>query len=548
MNTAHIALPKEKIAFWVDKMGDKDILFQPIDRKVHTYSWKDISDQAYRMVGFLKAQGYQPGDTVAILAKNCAHWIIADFALMLGGFVSVPIYPTANQETISYILEHSECKAVFIGKLDDQDAAEKAVPEHILKISMPYPTIPCDHQWQDIIDNTEPDYEVPNVSADDLMTILYTSGSTGHPKGAMHSYKSFVLAGKNTGASIQVTTEDRILSYLPMSHCTERNYVCSILINWGFEVYFVESLATFADDLAYARPTLFGSVPRLWTQFQKKILHKIPNNKLQFMLKIPILSGIVKRKIRKQMGLDKAYAFISGSAPISRKLLEWYRGIGIDIAEGWGMTETFACGSMPKKNKEVRFGTISQPSFEVDIKIAEDDEILVRCTSNMIGYYKEEDKTKEVLNEHGYIHTGDLGKLEDGYLSITGRKKDIFKTEKGKYVAPIPIESDFGENEFIELMCLVGTQLVQPVLIVNLSEHAEGYSQDDLKASLENSLKKINEKLESHEKVGGIIVLEKPWTTESGELTPTLKVKRHVVESRYLDIARQLPQGHIIWH
>lgn len=547
MNTAHIALPKEKIAFWVDKMGDSEVLFQPINRQVHTYTWKDISEQAYRMVGFLKAQGYQPGDTIAILAKNSAHWIIADFALMLGGFVSVPIYPTANQETISYILEHAECKAIFVGKLDDLESAKNAIPDHILKIALPYDTIECDHQWQDIIDSNEPDHDVPEVQEDDLMTILYTSGSTGNPKGAMHSYKSFVLSGKNTGASIQITPEDRILSYLPMSHCTERNYVCSIFINWGFQVYFVESLATFADDLAFARPTLFGSVPRLWTQFQKKILQKIPNNKLQFMLKVPVLGKVVSKKIRKQMGLDKAHAFISGSAPISRKVLEWYRGIGIDIAEGWGMTETFACGSMPKKNKEVRFGTISQPSFEVDIKIADDDEILVRCTSNMMGYFKEEEKTKETLNGDGYIHTGDLGKLEDGYLSITGRKKDIFKTEKGKYVAPIPIESDFGENEYIELMCLMGTQLVQPILLVNLSEHAKALPKEELDKSLSDSLIKINQKLESHEKVGGILVVESPWTTESGELTPTLKVKRHVIEERYLESAKALSQGQIVW-
>lgn len=547
MNTAHIALPKEKIAFWVDKMGDSEVLFQPINRQVHTYTWKDISEQAYRMVGFLKAQGYQPGDTIAILAKNSAHWIIADFALMLGGFVSVPIYPTANQETISYILEHAECKAIFVGKLDDLESAKNAIPDHILKIALPYDTIECDHQWQDIIDSNGPDHDVPEVQEDDLMTILYTSGSTGNPKGAMHSYKSFVLSGKNTGASIQITPEDRILSYLPMSHCTERNYVCSIFINWGFQVYFVESLATFADDLAFARPTLFGSVPRLWTQFQKKILQKIPNNKLQFMLKVPVLGKVVSKKIRKQMGLDKAHAFISGSAPISRKVLEWYRGIGIDIAEGWGMTETFACGSMPKKNKEVRFGTISQPSFEVDIKIADDDEILVRCTSNMMGYFKEEEKTKETLNGDGYIHTGDLGKLEDGYLSITGRKKDIFKTEKGKYVAPIPIESDFGENEYIELMCLMGTQLVQPILLVNLSEHAKALPKEELDKSLSDSLIKINQKLESHERVGGILVVESPWTTESGELTPTLKVKRHVIEERYLESAKALSQGQIVW-
>lgn len=547
MNTVQIPLPKEKLAYWVEHLGDREVLHQPINGTVRTYTWKQIADEAYRLANFLKSHGCKKGDKIGILAKNCAHWVISDIALMLGGFVSIPIYPTANQETIAFILEHAECKAVIVGKLDDLDSASSAIPKGVTRIAMPYPTMETDFHWEDIMREYEPDQNTVEVDGSDLMTILYTSGSTGQPKGAMHSYDNFVLAGKNTGSVIDITIDDRILSYLPMSHCTERAYVCSVFLNYGFQLYFVESIATFADDLAFCRPTLFGSVPRLWTQFQKKVLSKIPKRKLQLMLRIPVLNKIVIKKIKRQMGFDKTRAYMSGSAPISIKLLEWYRSIDIDIAEGWGMTETFASGSLPYKDAEIRFGTIAQPGQEVDIKIADDGEILLRSSSAMMGYFKDDEKSSEIMHPDGYFHTGDLGKLEDGYLTIVGRKKDIFKTEKGKYVAPIPIESEFGENEYIEMMCLMGTQLVQPILIVNLSEHAKSKDRQLLQDNLLESMQSINNKLESHEKVGGIIVTNVDWTPESGELTPTLKVKRHVVEKQYIDAAKAVKSGQVVW-
>lgn len=547
MNTAQIPLPKEKLAYWAKHFGDREVLHQPMEGKYLAFTWTQIEDEAYRLAAFLKKQGCVKGDNVAILAKNCAHWVIADLALMLGGFVSIPIYPTANAETISFILEHAECKAIIVGKLDNLEAASNAIPAGISRIGMPYPTVEVDHQWRDIMKSHESDRDTVQVEGSDLMTILYTSGSTGQPKGAMHSYNNFVNAGRNTGAAIDITLDDRLLSYLPMSHCTERNYVSSVFLNYGPSLYFVESIASFANDMAYCAPTLFGSVPRLWTQFQKKILTKLPNKKLQTLLKIPIINRVVKSKIKKQMGFGNTRGFVSGSAPLSVKVLEWYRSIGIEIAEGWGMTETFACGSLPHDSAGVLFSTVSQVGLEVDIKIAEDQEVLIRSTSAMMGYYKDEEKTKEILNDDGFFLTGDLGKLENGYLSITGRKKDIFKTEKGKYVAPIPIESEYGDNEYIEQMCLMGTQLVQPVLVVNISDHAKGLEQDLVHKNLQATMIAINEKLESHEKVGGIVVTHSDWTTESGELTPTLKVKRHVVEKQYLDTAKQVKPGEVVW-
>jgi len=547
MNAANFSLPGEQLGFWVDKYGDRAVLHQPADGKYYTYTWRQIQEEALKLSAFFTQQGWNKGDKVAILAKNCAEWIVTDIAMMLSGVVSVPIYPTANTETIAYILEHSESKAIVVGKLDDTDAASAAIPESMPRVGMPFDTVRIDNAWHDIMASVQPATSTADVTESDLMTILYTSGSTGQPKGAMHSYSSFVMSGKNTGACTDIRIDDRILSYLPMSHCTERCYINSVFLNYGLQLYFTESLATFADNLNYCRPTLFGSVPRLWTQFQKKILAKMPNKKLQFLLKIPIVGSIVSKKIRTQMGLEQARSFISGSAPLSGKVLEWYRGIGIDIAEGWGMTETFAVGCVPHKGRPVRFGTISQPTKGAEFKIEDDEEILIKCPSVMMGYYKDEAKTAETISEDGFVRTGDLGKMEDGYVSIVGRKKDIFKTEKGKYVAPIPIESEFGENEYIEQMCLMGTQLVQPVLVANLSEHASSEERATLQDSLLSSLNHINGKLEPHEKVGGIIITANTWTTETGELTPTLKVKRHIVEKRYLDAAKEVPQGQIVW-
>ncbi|MBE1298574.1 MAG: AMP-binding protein [Alteromonadaceae bacterium] len=547
MNTVNLPLPAEKLTYWLVQDGNRDVLFQPHEGKYLTYNWKQIDDEARRLTSFLQSKGLVPGDKVSILSKNTAHWLISDLALMLGGFISVPIYPTANNETIKFVVEHSESKAIIVGKLDNWPGQAEGVPKDIISIAMPYPTMPTDYQWNDVIANNDPIEQVYAATPEELMTILYTSGSTGNPKGAMHSFASFVNAGKNVGERLGATTNDRSLSYLPLSHCTERAYVESVWLNYGTALYFVESLETFADNMAYARPTVFGSVPRLWTQFQKKILTAIPNKKLQTMLKIPILRGLVKKKIKKQMGLDSAHLFLSGSAPLSEKVLEWYSKLDINIAEGWGMTESFAVGSQIGPGMDVRFGTVSVPINGSDVVIAEDSEILIKTESDMMGYYKDEEKTKETINEDGYIMTGDLGEIKDGYLSIVGRKKDIFKTEKGKYVAPIPIESDFGDNEYIELMCLMGTHLVQPVLVVNLSPHAASIDKADLEQSLLETMSTVNSKLEAHAKVGAIIVAQNEWTTDSGELTPTLKVKRHVVEKAFLEKAQSVKKGSVTW-
>jgi long-chain acyl-CoA synthetase len=544
MSAASINLPIDKLKHWAENHPEREVLFQPIKGELHTFTWQQILDHATAVACKLRLLGYEPGDKIALLSKNCAQWFIADFALMMGGYVSIPIYPTANAETVKYVLEHAECKAIFIGKLDDFASQEPVVTVGIKRIDMSYPTMSCEVSWADCLATEKTTFDA-QVTSDTVMTILYTSGSTGQPKGAVHSYRSFVNVGIHLGKRVGTTQNDRSLSYLPLAHCTERAYVESTFLSYGAQIYFVESLETFSTDLQRCSPTVFGSVPRLWTLFQKGVLQKMPQKKLDLLLKIPIVSSLVKKKIKAGLGLSDARVFLSGSAPISEKILEWYQKLGINIGEAWGMTETFAAGTTPRLDRPIRFGTISLPTEGVDLQIADDGEILMKTDSNMLGYYKDDAKTAEALID-GFVQTGDLGELDpDGYVKITGRKKDIFKTEKGKYVAPVPIEKHFAENEFIEQMCLMGTTLKQPVLIVNLSQHAQSQNKVLVAESLEATLLRVNTKLEKHELVGHIIVASSDWTPESGELTPTLKVKRHVIEKAFLSRAQQSQEAKV---
>ena len=546
MNASDLLMPGEKLRFWAENQPDVEVLFQPKNGQLTSFTWQDIYQQAQKIASALVAMGLQQGSHIGLLSKNCAEWFIADFALMLGGYVSIPIYPSANAATIKYILEHAECKAIFVGKLDDHEEQEKGVEPSIVRIAMPYTTMAAKHQWDELL-NTPITKLSNDLKPEDVMTILYTSGSTGEPKGAIHSYASFVNAGVNSGSRAGLSTQDRCVSYLPLAHCTERAYVESSFLSYGYQCYFTESIDSFSHDIRVASPTIFGSVPRLWTLFQKGILAEVPQKKLNILLKIPLVSYLLKRAIRKKLGFANTRIFISGSAPLSEKVLEWYKTIGIIIGEGWGMTETFAIGCTPDPKNPVKFGTISQPFEHCEIKIEEDGEILARTNTVMLGYYKDESKSKEVLVD-GFVRTGDLGTMDsDGYVSITGRKKDIFKTEKGKYVAPVPIEKKFAENHFIEQMCLIGTTLKQPVLIVSLSQLAKTQEIQAIKQSLEETLNGINITLEKHEKVAHILVSGDVWSAETDELTPTLKVKRHVIEKKYLELAQKGAKDPIVW-
>ena len=542
--TAH-----EALAGWSDVMPHREFLLQPVDGRLHVTTFSQALDQARRMAAALTGLGLVPGDKVAILAKNCAEWVLADLSIAMAGMVSVPIYPTASADTIAYIVDHSGAKAVFVGKLDEPEAVGKAIPGSLPSIAFPYPTFDCTYRWRDLIDGAEPITRLHEPGPEDVMTILYTSGSTGKPKGVVISYRAYIYGCNAALGVLDVGPEDRVLSYLPLSHVTERMALVGPSIYAGTKIYFVESLRTFLHDLLAARPTGFGSVPRLWVKFQAGIHSKIPPARLRLLLAIPVIGRIVARRIRKGMGFENCAKFASGSAPISPHTLLWYRKLGINIGEGWGMTETsgLSCANIPFQAK--RLGTIGVPVEGTELRISKEGELLIRSPGLFTEYFRQPELTAEAFTDDGFFRTGDKAEWDEerGGYRITGRVKDIFKSAKGKYVVPVPIEARLSANPLLEQVCVLGAGLPAPVAVVVLSDAATRLPKEDVERSLEATLADTNKHLESHERLSGIIIVNDEWTTENGLLTPTLKIKRDELEARYRSIVEKGPGKSVAW-
>ncbi|WP_429028029.1 AMP-binding protein [Aeromonas veronii] len=540
-------LPLEMLYHWERQCPDRTYLRQTINREYVDFTWGEVADEARRMVTALRHLGLVAGDKVALLSKNCAQWFIADLAMQMGQYVSVPIYPTANVDTIEYVLRHSEAKAIFVGKLDDWKSQEAGVPADLLRIAFPYDTMPASHQWDDLLEAHEPIPDSPVQAPDSLLSLVYTSGSTGKPKGAMLSVERYAWSCEKLVETVSLSQADRGFSYLPLAHITERVYIYGGSLYGGATIAFPESLDTFIEDVKRCRPTVFISVPRLWAMFRIKIHEKLPQNKLALLLKIPLISGLIKRKLQKGLGLDEARVLGCGSAPVSPALLEWYLSIGLKVTEAWGMTENHAYSTINYPFRADKIGTVGKAGIGVTIKISDEGEILCRCEGMMLGYYKDPEHSAEAIDAEGWLHTGDMGKLDkEGYLTITGRMKDVFKTAKGKYVAPVPIEGLLGQEPIIEQLCVIGYGMPQPIALVQLAESAMKGNREEVNARLEAARVRVNDQLESHAKIRGILVVKTPWNIENGVLTPTMKIKRHLLEQKYAHVGERWPSSQVV--
>lgn len=525
------------LARWERERPDAVYFTQPVARgEVVDYTWKQIGDQARRMAAYLVDLQLPPRSNIAILGKNSAHWIISDLAIWMAGHVTVPLYPTANAETVRYVLEHSEAKLIFVGKLDDLwTIVAPGIPAELPRVRLPLAPQGEGETWEAIVARTAPLSPTVERQPKELATILYTSGSTGKPKGVMISFEAMITIGRGVERMFPVGPEDRVLSYLPLAHAAERAVLEAPSLYFGMHVYFAWSLDSFVEDLRRARPTLFFSVPRLWTRFYQGICEKLPPQKQRRLFRIPLLSGLVKRKILTQLGLQHARVAITGSAPLAPTLVAWYRELGLELLEGYAMSENFAYshGTPPGK---ARVGTVGVCNPDVECRIDASGEILVKSPGQMMGYYKMPELTAETLTPDGFFRTGDMGSIDaDGYLKITGRVKELFKTAKGKYVAPVPIENRLAQHPRIEAVCVMGVGQPSAFALTMLSAPAPGATDDRaaLSAELEALLAGVNQTLEDHEKLGFIAVVDTPWTMENGFLTPTMKIKRNLIEARY---------------
>ena len=534
------ALALQRLYHWERSAPDRIILSQPQGGGVvRDFTWAQVLDETRRMAAHLQSLGFAPGSRIAILSKNCAHWLMADFAIWMAGFVSVPLYPTLAAGTVRQILEHSEAKLLFIGKLDGWDAMQPGVPAGLPCIGMPLAPPNDFTAWDAIIKATAALQGEPVRDGAELATIMYTSGTTGNPKGVMHSFATF---GWSTAAALKripLNHEGRVLSYLPLAHVAERTIVEHCLLASSMHVFFAESLETFTSDLQRARPTVFFSVPRLWVKFQQGVSAKMPPEKLALMLKIPILRGIVRKKILSALGLQECQFAAGGAAPMPPELLRWYASLGLLIVEVYGMTEN--CGVSHATLPGVpRPGTVGMAYDGVQSRIDPvSGEIQMKSPGVMLGYYKEPGLTQEATTADGWLRTGDKGQLDsEGNLRITGRVKDLFKTSKGKYVAPAPIEDKLVMNGAVEACVVTGANLGQPLGIVMLNADAVAKSHDAterqaLEASLTAHLAAINATLDPHERLDCLVVVSEPWTVDNGFITPTFKIKRNRIEEVY---------------
>lgn len=538
-----MATPKTILSYfyqWEKEQADTVFLRQPFGGNWEEYTWAEAGQMARRLATGLRSLGLPEGAHIGIVSKNCREWIIADLAIMMGGFVSVPFFPTLRSGQISEVLELGDVQALFVGKLDDWEEMKQGVPGDMPIIAFPHyegnSRVQEGEQWHDFLSRFEPMAGNPEPDPDELWTIIFTSGTTGTPKGVMLTYRKpdeLVNMEKEEDLLKMRDGENHLISYLPLNHIAERALTEVLSLVYCCRISFVENLDTFAKNLQEIQPTLFFAVPRIWTKFQLGVLERMPQPRLNLLLRIPILSGIVKKKIHRALGLNRARMLITAAAPMPDSMKAWYRRLGLNISEIYGLTETCGGFTMTRQGEDTT-GTVGRILKGAEMKTdPATGEVLARGPWFMDGYYKNPEKTAEVFKD-GWFHTGDSGSIDaKGFLRLTGRVSEAFKTSKGKFVVPAPIEWEFAGNADIEQICVTGLGLAQPIALVVLSELGRAKERAAIEQSLRETLEAVNKKLASYERIATMIITRDLWSVENGLLTPTLKVKRNELANRY---------------
>jgi len=530
---------------WEEKFRDRPFLRQPFGDNWEVYTWGEAGQMARKLATGLKSLGFPQGSHIGLMSKNCREWIIADLAIIMAGYVSVPFFPSLKSYEIKNLLEFGDVKALFMGKVEDWNEIKKGVSEEIPVISFPHylgnSKIDRGYQWNDFINQFEAQKENYHPNIDDIWTIIFTSGTTGNPKGVVLSFEinqnTDVMYTKDYNPlCVDFEGNNSFFSYLPMNHIAERIAVEFTTFKNGGVISFTESIDTFVKNLSDVQPSVFFGVPRIYTKFQLGILSKFSQKKLDFLLSIPFLSFLIKKKIQKGLGLSNAKVIVSGAAAMQIAQRNWFRKIGVNITIGYGMTENCAITTQLPGSNFIKPGSVGKVQPNVEVKIDEEsEEILMRGPYVMLGYYNDSKTTNSTI-KNGWLHTGDKGKIDDdGYLYITGRVKDTFKTSKGEFIDPAKIEALFGEVEYFGQMCVVGLGIPQPIMLVNISEIGKKLKNNELIEKLENKLSSVNSKVFNYLRVSTIVICKDEWTPQNEILTPTMKIKRGNVDKMYME-------------
>jgi long-chain acyl-CoA synthetase len=572
----------------VDRFGEHPAFrhFPGPGPELRSISYREAYASVRAVTHALEGIGVERGDRVAILAENRPEWALTDYGCLCGGVMAVPIYATLTAQQVGYILEDSGAKAVFVSSREQMAKALEARGEvsrdvKVVVFDEPGDAPPDVLRWSALhaegetraasVDDERFRAEARSAGPDDVATLLYTSGTTGQPKGVMLTHDNLHSNVAATTRVVEVTEADSTLSFLPLSHVLQRmgDY---LFFSCGCTIAYAHDLTTVADDLKVVKPTIVVSVPRVYERVYNKVMDKSglsgrlvrwarevgmawaeerlagrkPSGALE--LAHTVADRLVFRKIRKAIG-GRLRFFVSGGAPLEPAIARFFYGAGILILEGYGLTETSPVTNINTPER-LKIGTVGPAVPGTEVRIAEDGEILVRGPQVMKGYYNLPEETAKVLTEDGWFHTGDIGEIDaDGFLRITDRKKDLIVTAGGKNVAPQPIENRLKTNPYVEQLVMVGDRrkfvalLVVPALGpieawakergLGFADRSELLAMPEVHGLVERELLEGLDDLASYERPKKIALLEEEFTIENGTLTPTQKVKRRVVQERF---------------
>ena len=570
-----------------EKFPQKDAFADKVVGEWVKVSTQEYIDHANSVSRALIKMGIKEGDKIAMISNNRSEWNICDIGIQQVGAISVPVYPTIDSDAYSYIFNDASVKLCIVS---DQELADKvnAIKSEVASLSEIYSFVDCKGavNWKTIHEgpNAELDAELEKrkaaIKGDDLVTLIYTSGTTGNPKGVMLTHNNLLSNVKACEPRLPVGHTAKSLSFLPVCHVFER-MLLYLYQYTGVSVYFAESLDTIGDNLKEIKPDVFTAVPRLLEKVFDKIVAKgdeltgikrklffwaldlgeefdIKGKSGLYNFKLKIARKLIFSKWQEALG-GNVKAIACGSAALQPRLARVFFAAGIPVMEGYGLTETSPVISVNmEKDNKIMFGTTGTVIDQVTVKIAEDGEILVKGPNVMIGYYNKPEKTAEVIDADGWFHTGDIGELVDGqFVKITDRKKEIFKTSGGKYIAPQVMENKFKESRFIEQIMVIGENQKMPAAFivpdlefvkewakrknVDVGESlAEIASNDEVRDRVAKEIEQYNEGFGQWEKIKKFELVPNAWTTESGELTPTMKPKRKIIMEKYKDLFEKI--------
>ena len=580
---------------WASQKSDVPALFAQLDSGYRPISWAEYWRLARSFAKAIIAHGHQPGEAVAIMGNNRYEWVIAELGTMAAGGVPAPIYPTSTPEQIAHILQNSGAKIAVA----DQEAhverlvgfvKEGAALTHVLRMSAGTTDGPV-VAFDDFVatgndgDDAALDARLAGLGPTDTGLFIYTSGTTGVSKGAELTHEGLVAMGQmleDATPSLK-DFDTKTISYLPLSHIAEQVFTNFVHLRRGGEVYFCDDLTKIKDALTAVRPTIFVGVPRVWEKFEAALRAKLGaatgvkaklaswamETELRSFsesvrrdadvggLSRSLANKLVVSKVKTALGLDRLVIAASGAAPISRSTLEFFASLGIPILEGYGMTETtglLTASPYPRP----KFGSVGRALPGIELRIADDSEIVARGKNMAKGYFKMPEKTAELIDEDGWLHTGDLGRLdEDGFLFITGRKKDLLITAGGKNVAPSEMEGHLSQIPGVGQAVVVGDR--QPYLVallaldpdalemlcnaagVPVAEIPKLAADPKVRSFVEGEIEKTcNAKVARYQTIKKFEILPAPFSVDTGEMTPSLKVKRNVVNEKYADIVERM--------